>query len=38
MNNGDKDLAVKNYKRSLELNPENSNAVSMLKRLNDRER
>ncbi len=35
MVNGDKDLAVKNYKRSLELNPGNSNAVEMLKKLEE---
>jgi CubicO group peptidase (beta-lactamase class C family) len=34
MLNGDKELAVKNYKRSLELNPQNANAVEMLKKLN----
>jgi CubicO group peptidase (beta-lactamase class C family) len=33
MKNGNKDLAIKNYKRSLELNPDNSNAVKMLKKL-----
>ncbi len=33
MLNGDKELAVKNYRRSLELNPQNANAVSMLKRI-----
>ncbi|MEK6281397.1 MAG: serine hydrolase [Acidobacteriota bacterium] len=27
------DLAIQNYKKSLELNPENTNAVAMLKRL-----
>lgn len=31
--NGDKSSAVKNYKRSLELNPKNGNAVVQLKRL-----
>jgi imidazolonepropionase-like amidohydrolase len=33
MANGDKDLAIKNYKKSLELNPKNTNAVEMLKKL-----
>ncbi len=33
MLNGQKDLAIKNYKKSLELNPKNANAVEMLKRL-----
>jgi glyoxylase-like metal-dependent hydrolase (beta-lactamase superfamily II) len=30
---GDKELAVKYYKKSLELNPDNSNAVNMLRKL-----
>nr|MBA2731588.1 serine hydrolase [Acidobacteriota bacterium] len=33
MINGDGKLAIKNYKRSLELNPKNANAVSMLEKL-----
>lgn len=33
MLNGDKDLAVANYRRSLELNAKNENAVEMLKKL-----
>jgi CubicO group peptidase (beta-lactamase class C family) len=33
MLNGDRELAVKNYKRSLELNPRNANAAAMLKKL-----
>lgn len=33
MINGDKELAVKNYRKSLELNPENTNAAGMLKKL-----
>lgn len=33
MVNGDTQLAVENYKKSLELNPKNSNAIEMLKRL-----
>jgi CubicO group peptidase (beta-lactamase class C family) len=31
--NGDKELAIANYKKSLELNPKNKNAVEMLKKL-----
>lgn len=31
---GNKELAIKNYKKSLELNPNNSNAVDQLKKLN----
>jgi tetratricopeptide (TPR) repeat protein len=33
MINGDKELAIKNYEKSLELNPKNTNAVEMLKKL-----
>jgi dienelactone hydrolase len=33
MNDGQRDLAIKNYKKSLELNPQNTNAVDMLKKL-----
>jgi tetratricopeptide (TPR) repeat protein len=33
MAGGDKELAIKNYSRSLELNPGNTNAAEMLKRL-----
>ncbi len=33
MKNGDKELAILNYKKSLELDPNNSNAKVMLKRL-----
>jgi len=36
MSNGDKDLAIANYKKSLELNPENTNGVEMLKKLETR--
>ena len=36
MKNGDKDLAIQNYKKSLELNPANNNAVEMLKRLEEK--
>jgi CubicO group peptidase (beta-lactamase class C family) len=30
---GDKELAIKNYKRSVELNPKNQNAIDAIKRL-----
>jgi Flp pilus assembly protein TadD len=33
MTAGQKDLAMTNYKKSLELNPKNQNAVNMLKKL-----
>ncbi len=33
MKTGDKELAIKNYEKSLELNPDNKNAVEMLKKL-----
>ncbi len=33
MMNGDKDLAIENYKKSLELDPKNENAKSMLDKL-----
>ena len=33
MTNGEKDLAIANYKKSLELNPQNSNAREKLKKL-----
>ncbi len=33
MKNGNKELATKNYKKSLELNPDNTNAVEMLKQM-----
>jgi imidazolonepropionase-like amidohydrolase len=33
MKNGNRDLAIQNYKRSLELNPHNANATTMLKKL-----
>ncbi|UCE08746.1 MAG: tetratricopeptide repeat protein [bacterium] len=32
MNDGDKEFAIRNYKRSLELNPDNENGKMMLKR------
>jgi hypothetical protein len=33
MNNGDKELAIKFYKKSLELNPQNDGAIQYLKKL-----
>jgi tetratricopeptide (TPR) repeat protein len=36
MENGDKELAVKYYKKSLELNPNNANAVETIKRLQNK--
>lgn len=36
MINGDKELAIQNYKKSLELNTNNTNAVNMLKRLEEK--
>jgi len=33
MKNGQKKLAIKNYEKSLELDPENNNAKEMLKKL-----
>ena len=33
MMNGDKDLAIENYKKSLELDPNNKNADEMLMKL-----
>jgi predicted TPR repeat methyltransferase len=33
MKNGETDLAIKNYKKSLELNPDNDNAKQMLRKL-----
>jgi CubicO group peptidase (beta-lactamase class C family) len=35
MKNGDKELAIKNYKKSLDLDPTNTNAVNMLKKLTE---
>ncbi len=35
MLNGDKALAIENYKKSLELDPRNDNAVAMLKKLQE---
>ena len=34
LKDGQKELAVKSYKKSLELNPNNTNATEMLKKLN----
>jgi tetratricopeptide (TPR) repeat protein len=31
--NGDYNEAIKNYKRSIELNPNNTNAIEMLKKI-----
>jgi imidazolonepropionase-like amidohydrolase len=33
LRNNDRDLAIKNYKKSLELNPKNINAIEVLKKL-----
>ena len=33
---GDKKLAIKNYEKSLELNPDNANAKKMLKKLKNK--
>ena len=33
MNNGDQAAAIENYEKSIKLNPENTNAVEMLKKL-----
>jgi len=30
---GDKELAIENYQKSLELNPQNTNVIAMLKKL-----
>jgi tetratricopeptide (TPR) repeat protein len=35
MNDGEKDLAIQNYKKSLDLNPKNSNATATLKKLQE---
>lgn len=35
MINGDKELAIKNYAKSLELNPKNIHAIEMLKRISE---
>ncbi len=36
MVSGNNDLTIENYKKSLELNPENTNATEMLKRMEDK--
>ena len=36
MNHGDKDLAIQNYQKSLELNPKNRGAVQALGKLNSK--
>ena len=33
MKNGNKELAIENYRKSLELDPNNSNAAALLKKL-----
>ncbi len=33
MRNGDKEVAIKSYQKSVELNPQNSNGIEMLKKL-----
>jgi len=33
MMNGDNELAIRNYQKSLELNPDNSNAAEMIEKL-----
>jgi tetratricopeptide (TPR) repeat protein len=35
MINGDKELAIRNYQRAVELNPQNTNAIAMLKKLRE---
>ena len=35
MINGDKELAMRNYQRAVELNPQNTNAIEMLKKLRE---
>jgi CubicO group peptidase (beta-lactamase class C family) len=37
MNGGEKDLAIKNYQRSLELDPKNTGAVEALKKLQEKQ-
>jgi len=37
MKNGNTDLAIKNYKKSLEINPDNQGAKEMLEKLNAQE-
>jgi tetratricopeptide (TPR) repeat protein len=33
VDNGDKELAIKNYEKSVQLNPKNTNGIEMLKKL-----
>jgi tetratricopeptide (TPR) repeat protein len=33
LKNGDKELAIKNYQKSLALNPENTNGIKMLEKI-----
>jgi hypothetical protein len=35
MTNGEKDLAIKNYKRSLDLDPNNQNAKNIIEKMNE---
>jgi Flp pilus assembly protein TadD len=35
MVNGDKELAIRNYRKSIELNPQNDNGKEMLKKLEE---
>jgi cytochrome c-type biogenesis protein CcmH/NrfG len=35
MTNGDKERAIKNYQKAVELNPQNTNAIEMLKKLRE---
>jgi tetratricopeptide (TPR) repeat protein len=35
MTRGDKDLAIENYEKSLEINPQNDNGREILKRLKE---
>jgi tetratricopeptide (TPR) repeat protein len=36
MSCGENELAIKNYKKSLEIDPQNDNAVQMLKKLKEK--
>jgi hypothetical protein len=36
MENGDRELAIQNYRKSVELDPANGNAVAMLRKLQAR--
>lgn len=37
MRSGDRELAIENYQKSLELNPQNTNAIDRLKKLREKE-